>query len=70
MHHHVHDLRRNKGSYPVKGGGWLSIDFEDAILNVLGLGASGKASAPTLGACGKNYAVAIVFRHLQTLLLK
>lgn len=64
VHYHVHDLRKNKPA--PSGGGFFSMDFSDSILQTLGLVAPGKI---TLVKCGKGYALNIVLRHLQALLL-
>lgn len=68
VYHHVHDLRKNKKSIPVKGGGWLKFDFEDAILNVLGLGTA-RSAKPTVVKCSKNYIFHVILRCIQTALL-
>lgn len=67
VHYHVHDLRKNKRQ--PNGGGWFNVDFQDSILQTLGLASPGVAIKPTLIKCGKGYALNIVLRHLQALLL-
>ncbi|KAG5676712.1 hypothetical protein PVAND_006525 [Polypedilum vanderplanki] len=68
--HHVHDLRAG-AKKQFKRGLW-STDFEDKILSAMGLLPPGKSLTivPKIEACAKNYALAIVFRHLQYLLFK
>lgn len=68
-HYHVHDLRKNKGPIPVKGGGWLSIDFEEAILSALGLSNPGRSHAPTVTKCSKIYIFNAILRFFQTALI-
>jgi hypothetical protein len=63
----VHDLRKNKS--PPTGGGWLSVDFQDSILQALGLAPPGRSLKPTLAGCGKGYIFNVILRHLQALLL-
>lgn len=66
VYHHVHDLRQNKGPHNEKGGGgW--IDFEDVILQALGL--SQARAAPTMGSCAKGYVLNMILRFFQTSLL-
>lgn len=66
--HHVHDLRKNKR--PPRGGGWLSVDFQDTILQTLGLAAPGKSvGGPSAVKCGQSYLIHAILRHLQALLL-
>lgn len=68
VHHHVHDLRKEKGTYPIKGGGWLKIDFEEAILSALGL-TQGRSAKPSIVKCSKVYAFQAVLRFFQTAFL-
>lgn len=65
VHHHIHDLRKDKKPLPVKGGGWLTVDFEDAILSALGLSPRAHLVQPTVKACGKSYVIAFIFRTIQ-----
>lgn len=67
--HHIHDLRKEKDSYPSKGGGWLSFDFEDTILNALGLTHPGRAAKHTVLKCTKLYAFNALLRFFQTAFL-
>lgn len=69
VHHHVHDLRKDK--HPPRGGGWLSFNFEDIILQQLGLAPPGKslAGGPSALKCSKIYAVGVAWRWLQGSLL-
>lgn len=71
IHHHVHDLRKDKGSYPsqVKGGGWLAFDFEDVILQALGLSNPGRSIKPSVVKCSKAYIFNVILRFVQTTLL-
>lgn len=70
VHHHVHDLRKNKQySRPVKGGGWLNFDFEEAILSALGLGNPGRSIKPSVTKCSKVYVLNAILRFFQTSLL-
>lgn len=65
VHHHVHDLRKEKGTYPVKGGGWLSVDLEENILSALGLSHPGRSVIPSVLGCSKSYALQVVFRFFK-----
>lgn len=69
-YHHVHDLRYEKGHYPKKkkrgSGGWLSFDFEDAILTALGLSHPGRSVKPSVVKCSKIYAFQVVIRFIQS----
>lgn len=71
VHHHVHDLRKEKGSYPsqVKGGGWLAFDFEDVILQALGLSNPGRSIKPSVVKCSKAYVFNVILRLVQTTFL-
>jgi hypothetical protein len=70
IHHHVHDLRKNKGPLPGKGsGGWLKFDFEEAILSALGLSQPGRSIKPTVTKCSKIYAFRAILRFFQTALI-
>lgn len=71
VHHHVHDLRKDKGSYPsqVKGGGWLAFDFEDVILQALGLSNPGRSMKPSVVKCSKAYVFNVILRLIQTTFL-
>lgn len=70
VYHHVHDLRHIKGHYPQKkkrnSGGWLSFDFEDAILTALGLSHPGRSVKPSVIKCSKIYAFQAVLRFIQS----
>lgn len=70
VYHHVHDLRHEKGYYPQKkkrgSGGWLSFDFEDAILSALDLSHPGRSVKPTIVKCSKIYAFQVVLRFIQS----
>jgi hypothetical protein len=75
-YHHVHDLRKNKGSYPPKEhhghshkGGWLAFDFEDAIMQALGLARPGRASLPSIAKCSKIYVFQAILRFFQKTLV-
>lgn len=60
VYHHVHDLRHDKGSHGGSGG----IDFEDLILQALGL--TSARSAPTMLHCSGRYALTAILRFFQT----
>lgn len=70
VYHHIHDLRHIKGHYPQKkkrgSGGWLSFDFEDAILTALGLSHPGRSVKPSIVKCSKIYAFQVVIRFIQS----
>lgn len=75
VHHHVHDLRKNKPHYPPSDshsskGGWLSADFEDTILEVMGLSDPGRSAAPSVLKCSKVYVFQKVLRIFQKLIFK
>lgn len=69
IHHHVHDLRKDKSHPPVKGGGWLKVDFEEAILSALGLSHPGRSIKPSVTKCSKIYTFNVILRFFQTSLL-
>lgn len=71
VHHHVHDLRKNKDKRepPVQGGGWMAFDFEDTILQALGLANPGRSVKPSVAKCSKIYVFNVLLRFIQTSLL-
>lgn len=69
IHHHVHDLRKDKSHPPVKGGGWLKFDFEEAILSALGLSPPGRSIKPSVSKCSKIYIFNAILRFFQTSLI-
>lgn len=69
VHHHVHDLRKNKSPRPSKKGEWLSFDFEDAILSVMGLSHPGRSVKHSAAKCSKIYIFQVILRFIQTALV-
>lgn len=66
IHHHVHDLRKDKRTPAVKGGGWLAFDFEETILQALGLSHPGRSVKPSVVKCSKLYIFNVILRWFQT----
>lgn len=69
VHHHIHDLRKNKSPRPSKKGEWLSFDFEDAILSVMGLSHPGRSVKHSAAKCSKIYIFQVILRFVQTALV-
>lgn len=72
VHHHVHDLRKNKPEYPAaeSKSGWLMADMEDTILQVMGLSNPGRAVEPSVFKCSKVYIFQKLLRIIQKFLFK
>lgn len=70
-HYYEHDSSSNNNNYDHPKPGWLSFNFEDIILEKLGLAPPGK-SAKGVGVmkCSQFYIVSALWRTLEQFLLK
>lgn len=66
VHHHIHDLRKNKIPLHSKKTEWISADFADTIMSLLGLTHPGRSVKHSATKCTKIYALQFVLRFIRS----
>jgi hypothetical protein len=68
VYHHVHDLRKNAIPPKRSTPGWMAFNFEETILQALGLTHPGRSAKPTVVKCSKSYAFHVIARIFYSFL--